>query len=393
MEVPKLLSKWWFVALVSLAIGIPSAFLAFKFVFGDFVSLDGAITPSIRLMMISQYVFLGGYIILFICSLLTMAPRHVVGTGFPGPDTLMREGHKVIVRKGSYDIWVAKYSLIRVYEEDGMFRCLPTSTGLWAIVLLSLGPPFVMFAFFFLVYINDKCWRSVKDLTWEEKKDQVVNEIGIDELLKDSLRSTFALAREAADVRRASFQDHALILVTFSMLAWAVLMVLSAPIVLDRGPPWWFYTGTAAIAATAIAGILILRRRSKRLVAKEEEWAEKLFSTMEGVDAGISPIEVLLDACMEVPRWLSLHRKGIWTREPGKTLLSFILMVAGSNGLMQYGSIWWGFTLFSIVLLALGISLFSWMAIAARTEAHELAREWEDRMKGMDSFLVPERRR
>jgi hypothetical protein len=391
MEVGKLLSKWWFVALLSLGIGMPSGFLVFHTAFSGIVSSYVGTSSFDLTMNIPLIISLSGYFVLFICALLTMAPRHVISDGPPGTEAFMKEGREVVVRKNSYDIRVAKYSVIRLYKTDGTFRCLPTPSGLWAIALLSLGPPFVMFAFLFLIYINDKCWRSVEDLAGEEK-DHVENEKGIDELLKDSLVSAYALAREAADIRRASFHDRAFILVALSLLTWAALMVLSAPIIVDHGPPWWFYVGTAAIATGAIPGLLILRRQNKRLVAKEERWAQKLFSAMGGEGAGGSPIEVLLGACLEVPGWLSLHRKGIWTREPGKTLLSFILMVAGSNGLLQYGSIWWGFTLLSIILLALGISLFSWMAIAARTEAHDLAREWEDRMKGMGSFLGPERR-
>jgi hypothetical protein len=128
-------------------------------------------------------------------------------------------------------------------------------------------------------------------------------------------------------------------------------------------------------------------------VTREERWAERFYSAIGGTEEGTSPIAVLMDACQEVPRWLSLHRKGIWTREPGKTFLTFILLVAGSNGLMQYGSIWRGFFLLSVVLLVLGISLFSWMAIAARTETRDLRREWEDQLKEMGSFLEPEGRR
>ena len=394
MEEGKLLSRWWFVALSSLAIGMPSAYLAFDFVFGGIVNLEGGMTSSNLLMIALLYFSLSGYFVLFICTLLTIAPRHAtVGKGFLGPDALVRDGREVVARKGSYDIRVAKYSVIRVYEEDGAFRCLPTSTGLWAIALLSLVPQLVMFAFPFLLYIHEKCWRSVNDLTLEEKRSPVEAEKGIDDLIKDSLWRTYVMAREAAELRKASFQDHALLLVALSLLAWAVLVMLIVPVILDHGSPWWLLTGTAAIAAVAVSCFLILRRRSRRLVSREERWAERIYSAIGGTEEGTSPIAVLMDACQEVPSWLSLHRKGIWTREPGKTFLTFILLVAGSNGLMQYGSIWRGFFPLSVVLLVLGISLFSWMAIAARTETRDLRREWEDQLKEMGSFLEPEGRR
>jgi hypothetical protein len=147
--------------------------------------------------------------------------------------------------------------------------------------------------------------------------------------------------------------------------------------------------GTLAIVAVGIIGFLVLRRRSLDRVAVEEEWAAKLFSAIRGEEIAGSSIELLLDACLEVPRWLSMHRKGIWTREPGKTLLIFILLVAGSNGLMQYGSIRWGFVLLSICFLAIGITMFSWMVMTAGAETRDLAREWEERMKEMGSLLEP----
>ena len=215
----------------------------------------------------------------------------------------------------------------------------------------------------------------------------VEDERAVDDLTRDSLQRVYVLAREAADIRRASFQDHALILVTLSLVAWTVLLVLSAPAIVDRGSPWWLSMGTLAIVAGGIVGLIVLRRRSLERVAREEEWAAKLFSAIRGEEIAGSSIELLLDACLEVPRWLSMRRKGIWTREPGKTLLTFILLVAGSNGLMQYGSIWWGFVLLSIVFLAIGTSMFSWMAITAGIETRELAREWEERTKEMGSLL------
>ncbi|MBI0582563.1 MAG: hypothetical protein JET69_06075 [Methanomassiliicoccales archaeon] len=394
MEVGKLLSKWWFVALSSLAIGMPLAYLAFALVFGGFVNMDGETPSSILLMDALLYLSLNGYLILFICSLLTVFPRHAIaGKVFPAPDALVRGGREVKVRKGSYDIRVAKFSAIRVYEDTGTFRCLPTSTGLWAIALLSLGPQFVLFAFPLLLYIHEKCWRSVNDLGLNEKRSLVEAEKGIDDLIKDSLWRTYALSREAADIRRESFQDQALILVAVSLLAWAVLVMLGAPTILDQDSPWPLCVGTMAIAALAVSCFLILRKRSRRLVSIEERWAERIYSAIGGKEEGTSPIAVLLGACLEVPRWLLLHRKGIWTREPGKTFLTFILLVAGSNGIMQYGSIWWGFFLLSIALLALGISLFAWMAIMARIETRDLRREWEGRLKEMGSFLEPEGRR
>ena len=389
MEVGKLLSKWWFIALISLAIGMGSAYLAFDIVFRGIVNLDGEMTSTSPLMVAFLYLSLSGYLVLFICSLLTVAPRHaMVGKGFPGPDALAREGREVKARKGSYDIRVAKYSLVRVYPEDGTFRCLPTSTGFWGIALLCLGPQFVMFAFPFLLYINDKCWRSVNELALKEKEAPAEAEIGTDELVQDSLLRTYVLAREAADIRRASFQDQALILVTISLLAWAVLVMLSAPTIMEGGSLWWFALTTVTIVVLTVSGLLVLRRRSREKVAREEEWARRLYSVMGGTGT-TSSIEVLLDACSEVPRWLTLHRKGIWTREPGKTFLTFVLLVAGSNGLLQHDSIWWGYLLLSIAFLALGTSLFSWMAVASWRESRDLRREWEGRMKEMGSLLEP----
>jgi len=380
--------------LVSLAIGLPSGYLAFDVAFGHLIESLPSEMPSIDLLMtVSLYLSLSGYIVLLVCSMLTMVPRHAVdGAGFPRPDALARDGREVIVRKGSYEIRVAKFSAIRVYEEDGTFRCLPTSTGLWAIVLLSLGPQIVIFAFPFLLYINDRCWKSVSALTSEKKNARIETERGIDDLIRDSLLRTYVLATEAADIRRTSFHDHTLILVTISLVAWTALLVLSAPAIVDRGSPWWLSLGSLIIAALGITGFLILRRRSRERIAREDEWVAKLFSAIRGEEIAGSSIELLLDACLEVPRWLSLHRKGIWNREPGKTLLIFILLVAGSNGLMQYGSIWWGFVLLSIGLLAIGISIFLHMVIITGTETRDLASEWEDRMKEMCSLLEPARR-
>jgi hypothetical protein len=128
-------------------------------------------------------------------------------------------------------------------------------------------------------------------------------------------------------------------------------------------------------------------------VKREEAWAARLQSVMRGDEREGSPVAVLLDACQEVPSWLALRREGVWVREPGRTLLVFILLTMGTNAFLQYGSIWWGFRILGIACLASGIYMFAVMRAAARHEAQEMAAEWEGRMKEMDSLLEPQGRR
>jgi hypothetical protein len=148
-----------------------------------------------------------------------------------------------------------------------------------------------------------------------------------------------------------------------------------------------------AIAAATIAGVLILRKRNREDVAREETWAKMLLSVIREEEGAGSPIELLLVACHEVPRWLEVHRKGIWFREPGKTLLIFILFYVGVSSFLQYNSIWWGFYLIGLVCLILGTFLFSEWIISARFESREMAREWESKIGEMDSLLEPGRGR
>ncbi|MBP7086803.1 MAG: hypothetical protein KBA58_01935 [Methanomassiliicoccales archaeon] len=393
MEVGRLLSRWWFVALVSLAVGIPSALLVSWYLFQDGYLLPPAGSPILQILL-TVYLSLsfgGGYAVSFTSILLAFGPRHSFREWtVPSPDELEHAGREVTLRKASYDVRVTRSSILRVYEGGTYFRCLPSPNVLWALALVSMAPPIAIVVFPVVLYIHRECWKVLGTLFLTKPAVREEAEERVEDLLRDSLMRTYMLAREAGDIRRASLQDQIIVVATISLLAWAALLALSARTLTAHGSFIGLILGTAAIAALAIGGSLVLRRLNERKVAREEEWAGRLLSVIRGEDKAGSAIELLLLACREVPGWISLHRKGVWTREPGKTLLTFILLLAGSNGLIQYGSIWWGFLLISLALLALGILLFSWMFVTARYEARDLALEWDQRMREMDSLLDPE---
>lgn len=394
MEVGRLLSKWWFVALASLALGSLLGLMAFEAVFHDVLRSGMIWDSSYRpLFIVTSVLPLFGFFASLIGLLLIMGPRYSVeGLGFAAPNLLMRKGYQVSAKMGSYDVRVAKFSVIRVYEGTHTFRCLPTSNAAWTIAILFLIPQAGLFAFILALYVHRGCWKNLDALTAEKGDAQPKEERGIEELVRDSLMSAYMLARGSADIRRSSFHDRALIVLTLAILSWAVLLAFSAPAIVGDGSLLGLLLGTLLIAAMAAIVFVILRTRSTKKVEHEEAWARRLLCAARGEDGPGSPIELLLDACQQVPGWLLVHRRGVWIREPGKTLLIFLLLMAGTNGIMSYGSIWWGFLIASVACLALGIYLFSIMTITAKFEARDLAREWERRIAEMGSLLEPEGR-
>ncbi|OPX59948.1 MAG: hypothetical protein A4E29_01183 [Methanomassiliicoccales archaeon PtaB.Bin134] len=396
MEVGKLLSKCWFIALVSLAVGVPSTFVGLSLVWRSVTPsmlLEGPLTIQL-IFWIGLFTSCGGYIVSITCLLLAFGPRHVVEKGhFLAPEELVRAGYEVTRRNGSFDVRVAKYSVLRVYEGESTFRCLPTSTALWTIVILFLTFQLAALAFPIALYVHHRCWKRLDDITAEVSGDITPIEREVEDMVRDSLMGAYLLAREAADFRWSEFHDHVLILVVLALVSWTVLLVLSASDMFADRSLLGFALGTLVIAAVTLTGAFVLRERSRMDVEREERWAERLLSALRGEDGVGSPIELLLCACHQVPRWLSAHRKAMWLREPGKTLLIFILFNLGVSSFLQYDSIWWGFYLFGLVCLISGLFLLSSMIISARFESREMAREWERRIGEMDSLLEPGRGR
>jgi hypothetical protein len=195
------------------------------------------------------------------------------------------------------------------------------------------------------------------------------------------------LARGAADFRRSQLQDRVLILVVLALVAWTVLLMVSIGNITGQSSLTVLVMGTLAIAAGTTAGALILRRRSRKDIDIEEDWARRMLSVLKDEDQGASAIELLLSACFEMPRWLQAHRKGIWFREPGKTLLIFMLFNLALSAFLQQGSIWWGFTLFGVVCMALGMFLFLKQIVSVNIESRDLARQWERRIGELERIL------
>ncbi len=394
MEVGKLLSKWWFVGLVSLGIGGPLGYLALSLFTGGSLSsiLQEMPFPSNVLMVALYLLMFGGYLISFLCLTLIVAPRHALdGKVQRDPDVLLRMGYEVRRRESSFDVRVGRLSTLRVYDEGRTFRCLPAPTVMWAMVLLSLSPPTVMFVFPLALFVQQGCWKGLVALPLRTLDATAPVERGVEEMVKDSLMRAYLLSREAAEIARSKSSDQSMILVIISLVAWTGLLVLSAPDLVAGRSLMMLGLGTLTIFVLTILGVLVLRKRIGKEVAKEEAWSSKLLSAMRSEKGEGSPIELLLDACQQVPRWLTVHRHGVWTREPGKTLLVFLLLVAGTNGFMSYGSIWWGFYIISAAFLVLGAYLLFSMTTKARFEARDLEREWEQRMLEMGSLLEPER--
>jgi hypothetical protein len=396
MDVGKLLSRWWFVALASLAVGISSTWLVhLVFPISDPLMMSGD-PPALRLLSGTFFALAygGGYAFSLTSLLLAFVPRHKVGARrIPGPDDLERSGLKVVRRRGSYDVRMTSISTLRVYEDGPGLRCLPAPNALWAIALLSFAPQLSFLVVLVVLSVHHQCFKGLGGLTVNKPLAAAAEKADVDHLVQDSLMNAFALAKNAAEVRRSTFHDRAIIMAVISLIAWAVLLMLNAGRIVDDGRLLGFQLGTLAITVLATAIVLLLWKRSCVSVKREEAWAARLQSVMRGDEREGSPVAVLLDACQEVPSWLALRREGVWVREPGRTLLVFILLTMGTNAFLQYGSIWWGFRILGIACLASGIYMFAVMRAAARHEAQEMAAEWEGRMKEMDSLLEPQGRR
>jgi len=348
--------------------------------------LEGADTPRL-LFLISSFLSICGYLVSFICLPLLIVPRHSIdGGGILGPDDLVRAGFEVTRRRDAFDVRVAKYSVLRMYEGGHAFRCLPTSTAIWAIVLLFMAPQLTIIVFLIALYVHHGCCKGLRGMPVRSGAP-APEERSVEEIIGDSLMGAYMLAREAADVRRSSYNDHALILVILALVAWVALLAICAPDLIEHGSFAWLGLGTLVIVAATAIGVLILRERRSKDVAREETWAKKLLSVIREEEGAGSPIELLLCACQEVPIWLEVRRRGIWSREPGRTLLIFILLNVGVGSMLQYSYIWWGYFFIGMVCLAFGIFLFSYQIVSARFESREIAGEWERKMGEMDSLL------
>lgn len=393
MDLGRLLSRWWFIALVSFAIGIPSTWLVQSILLPYGPPSLGGDSPTLRLLWGTYFAlaFGGGYAFSVTGLLLAFVPRHRVGGGcIPGPDDLERSGLTVVQRKGSYDVRMTSISTLRVYEGGIEFRCLPAPNALWAIALLSFAPQFSFFVLPVALSVHHQCFDGQRSLTAMSPPTYETMKVDVNHLVHDSLMNAYALAKNAADVRRSAFHERAIILVVIALVAWAVLIVLNTRSILGSDAQLGFLLETLIITILTISGVLILWRRSRGSVKREEVWATRLLSMMREEDGTSSPIGLLLDACHEVPSWLALRQEGVWVREPGRTLLVFILLTIGTNAFLQYGSIWWGFHFLGLSCFALGIYIFAVMKTAAGFEAREMAADWERRMKEMDTLLEPQ---
>ena len=390
MEVGKLLSKWWFVALLSLGIGGPLGYLALTSFMGGSVSsvLQEMPFPSNVLLVAFDYLMFGGYLISFLCLLLIVAPRHVMGGGgFPDPDALLRVGYEVRRKENSFDVRVGKLSTLRFYDGGRTFRCLPAPSALWALVLLSLCPPVVISVLPLALLVHVGCWKGLEATPRKENAASAPAERSVEEMVRDSLTRAYMLSREAAETKRSKFHDHSLILIVISLVAWTTLLVISATDLITGRPPTMLGAGTLIIAVITIIGVLVLRKSVRYDVAREEEWGRRLLSALRSERGEGSPIQLLLEVCAEVPRWLEVNRKGIWSREPGMALLIFLLLYIGANAMMQYDIISWWFFLISMGCFILGTLLFSYQLLRARSETLELSRDWQRKMEELGGIL------
>lgn len=356
---------------------------------------------ALRLLIWSDSLYLGFYFvylsyffIAFTSVLFTIIPRHGLDRSMRlDPEELKRAGYELVVRERSFDVRVAKYSVARIYETNKgkSFRCMPTASGLWAMVLLPLVPGLIIVVFPFSLYVYDRCWKGLKTVIERMKDVPVQEEKGVDALMMDSLTEAYTLARNAADDHRAELQDRSIIIVIFALVGWVALLALCGPYPVQNDSfVWKLGLGTLLLTSLTLIGILILRKWSKTLVREEELWADKLLAAMRGaVPEEGSTVELLMRACYEVPRWLEVNRRGTWRKDPWMALLILILLDSGVMAIMSYGSIWWGFYVLGLASLSIGSILFIDHHRRANKESKELRKDWDRKMTELGAIIGP----
>jgi hypothetical protein len=380
MEVREASSKWWVIALVSLAAG-GMTFLLLSVTqnyalssFGWFISLIYCCWASF-----------------ITCVLLIAVPwRTMTDEWTWDPVILSQAGYEVTIRGDDFDLRVAKYSIVRIRVRDGKpsYRTLPTSTGFWAIFLLSFVSFSIGLAFIFLLYIYVQGQEGLRRLVPKLRDIPRPTEHALEELVTDSLTSAYMMARQAADADRSRFHDHCIILATMAILGFGALLILSVQLPFEAGENVWrLGGGTVLLVTITIVGILALWWRARGTIEEDERWAHRLMIVMKGsVPSDMSAVELLLRAISEMPRWLNAHRRAMWYRRPGMTLLIALLLDQGII-LLFIGN---GLDLVRMIggsLIALGALLLLDQYRRGREESDRLREEWNKKMQEMENVL------
>ena len=376
------LSSWWFAGLVSLAVGIALLPLLHWLMPFDGLSDEGAD----YLLFFAHLFFL---IAAGVCLLITIVPWHAVDLGGRlDRSALTKAGYEVVERGGSIDVRVARWSVARIREGRTAFRALPHRTALLVMVLLPAVPGLGVGLFLFSLYIYAQCWEGVEALSSKMRGVGPAEDRGVEELMVDSLSSAYILARDALDVEKGSFQDRGLVLVSLALVAWVVLLALTGP-TSGHGHALLLGIGTLIIAGATAGGVLLLRRRCQEDIAREEAWAERILAAMRDREGVSSSVGLLLDICLEVPRWLEVRRRGVWNRAPGKTLLIVLLFISGGQIMALYGPGWWGAYIIGAGLIALGTGLFLDESVRARKEHRRSTEDWDRKLAELYLLLEP----
>ncbi|MHC1709010.1 MAG: hypothetical protein AB9819_01190 [Methanomassiliicoccales archaeon] len=380
MRVGRALSDWRLIALVSSAAGGLTYLL---------LSITQNYSPSSLGWFIAlTYTWWASFIV---CILMTVAPwRPLNFEGTWDPVKLRRAGFEVIVRGEDFDLRVAKFSMTRIRVRGGerYFRTLPTSTGLWVIFLLSFFPFFTVLAFLFLLYIYMQAHEGLRTYGPLLKDISRPTEPSVEELVLDSLTSAYMMARQAVDANRSRFQDHCIIMATMAIIGFGALLLSSVRLPFDADEyAWRLGGGTVLLITITIIGMLALWRRARRMAEEDERWANRLMAVMNGaVPEETSAIELLLRAVSEAPRWLNAHRRAMWYRRPGLTLLIALLLDQGTIFLF----IGIGFDLVRLLgggLFAIGVLLLLDQYRRGRKESELLREEWTRKMQEMENVL------
>jgi hypothetical protein len=386
MKVGKAWSNWWFVGLVSAGLGMVAVLLYALAIRSD-VLTDPHLLRSNVLNAALCFFYAASVASLF----LTVTPWHEVNLGFrPDLMTLVKAGYEVRERKGFIDIRVGKYSVARVRESDGrtLIRALPMANGTWALMLFILIPGLNLLILPFALSIYRQCWKGIDALRSRMKSMPVQLEEGADEMIVSGLAWAYRLVGDVVGAHRSKYQDQVLVISAVSLLSWAALLAVNAATLYDGdGFALRMSLGTAVIVTLALGGILMAKKRRDTDLARDEHWGRRLWTAVSGNPENGSPLELLLKACLETPRWLEARDHGLWDREPGKTFLIFILLQVGFTAIASYGSIWWGFYAIGGAAWSLAGALILTHYARARKETEELREQWEVRMKELGPLM------
>ena len=253
-----------------------------------------------------------------------------------------------------------------------VIKAEPTTDG-WILIIVFVifhMTSILIFPLAIQLYLKaNKFTREVIEpiLSFPPSDVEIHVEEDVNLILLQSLAEGHRIAAEAFEAQRSYYQDVLLIAVIFWLICGSSLMVLAA----DSSFPSVVIMGSLLLASILmIPFILYAWFWVRPLTYEYKAWTEGLWerwqreTTGQMVSSGC--LEYLLDACMEMPKWIEARWGASHYREPGiwSTIAIIIyfasLLALGLFPIDPYVSteFWWVKYLLSSLLFGASIILF-----------------------------------